>query len=619
MDIFSVLNLFGGLALFLYGMRLMGDGLKESSSGTLKAAMESVTNNVFKAFLLGVMVTAIIQSSTATIVITSGLVAAGIITLKQSLPIIIGANIGTTVTGQIIRLLDLDSSSAGILMLFRPSTLAPVALIIGIVIIMGMGSRIKNGRAVGSIAIGFGILFTGLLNMTGAVDSLAETGVFETVFSRLGDNPLIGYISGAGVAFVLQSSSATIGILQAFSLSGKLSFKAIYSVIVGIYLGDCVTTAIVCSIGAPASGKRVGVVNILYNLSETVTILLGVTILHRIGLLNNLWNLTATPGVIANTNTVFNSICALVLFPLLPLYEKAALKIVKDDKVEEDKYYKKLEALNPNFVKTPALALNSCYELLLAMFYAVRDNIDAGLSLVDSFDQKIVDRIRKEEDDINRIADRMGDYLALLSANLREENHVSILNEYYRVVEVFEQMGDRALDIAESVEDLQNKNGSFSQTAKREMEVLKDLIDKVMEYTEEAFKKRDVEAARHIEPLEETVDDPTEAMKTRHLGRLADGKCSVYAATNFMDLVTQVESISDRCSDVGFSVLARVYPELLDRSHDYLYKLHSGQDDAYNAEFNEVHGYYFGRLTEIIEAEDAVQPEKERHGVLGWF
>ena len=602
MDIFSVLNLFGGLAMFLYGMRLMGDGLKESSSGTLKAAMESVTNNPFKAFILGVLVTAIIQSSTATIVITSGLVAAGIISLTQSVPIIIGANIGTTVTGQIIRLLDLDSGASGILQLFRPSTLAPVALIIGIVMIMGV--KVKNARTIGNIAIGFGILFTGLLNMTNAVDALGQTGLFEMIFTRLGVNPVLGYLSGVIVSFILQSSSATIGILQAFSASGALTFHAVYPIIVGVYLGDCVTTAIVIYLGSPAPAKRVGIINILYNLMKSAAVLIAVALLHRFGLLNGLWDRTATSGLIANTNSLFNIVCAFALFPMLKVFENASYKLVKDDAVEVNKYSEKLDALNPNFVKTPALALNSCYELLLEMYYAVRDNIDAGLSLVDHYDQDVVEKIRREEDDINHVADRLGDYLALLSANLREENHVSILNEYYRVVEVFEQMGDRAKDIADSVEDLQNKGGSFSDTARREMVVLKELIDKVMEYTEQAFKKRDVEAARHIEPLEETVDDLTEAMKSRHLERLADGKCSVYAATNFMDLVTQVESVSDRCSDVGFSILARVYPDLLDRSHDYLYRLHSGQDEAYNAEFNEVHGYYFGRLAQIIETED---------------
>ena len=223
MSIFDFLTLFGGLAMFLYGMRLMGDGLKESSSGTLKKAMESVTNNPIKAFLLGFGITAIIQSSTATIVITSGLVGAGLLTLHQSIGIIVGANVGTTVTGQIIRLLDLDTGGAtSWLQLFKPSSLAPIALIIGIILIMS--GKFKSSRSLGNIAIGFGILFSGLINMTDAVNVLTESGVIEGLFTKLGNNPVLGYLTGAAVAFILQSSSATIGILQAFSASGVLTF-----------------------------------------------------------------------------------------------------------------------------------------------------------------------------------------------------------------------------------------------------------------------------------------------------------------------------------------------------------------------------------------------------------
>ena len=302
MDIFNIITLFGGLAMFLYGMRMMGDGLKESSSGALKNIMGKVTGTPVKAFLLGLIMTAVIQSSTATIVITSGLVGAGIISLHQSLGIIIGANVGTTVTGQIIRLLDLNASGASFLQFFKPSTLAPLALIVGIVFIMA--KPFKGSDKAGRIVIGFGILFSGLLNMTAAVSTLTETGIIESLFSRLGENPFIGYLIGAGVAFVLQSSSATIGILQAFSMSGQLTFNAIYAVLVGIYLGDCVTTAIVCNIGAKPDAKRVGVVNILFNLSETVLILVGVNIAHSLGLLDGLWNSVVYSGSIANTNTV---------------------------------------------------------------------------------------------------------------------------------------------------------------------------------------------------------------------------------------------------------------------------------------------------------------------------
>ena len=310
MDIFNIISLLGGLALFLYGMKLMGNSLKEGSSGTLKVIMEKVTNNPIKAFLLGLVVTAVIQSSTATIVITSGLVAAGIISLRQSLGIIIGANVGTTVTGQIIRLLDVSSEGTSVLKLFTPSTLAPLALVIGVLLVMFL--KFNKSENIGNVCIGFGILFTGLMNMTAAVSTLTEGGLVSKIFLSLGNNPLLGYLAGAGVAFVLQSSSATIGILQAFAMAESIPFKTVYIILVGVYLGDCVTTAIVCSIGAKPDQKRVGMINILYNLSKTVLVIVAVVILYNTGVLDNLWESSMTPGSIANANSIFNHGCAVL-------------------------------------------------------------------------------------------------------------------------------------------------------------------------------------------------------------------------------------------------------------------------------------------------------------------
>ena len=496
MDFFNILTLFGGLAMFLYGMRLMGDGLKESSSGTLKVAMENVTNNPIKAFLLGLAVTAIIQSSTATIVITSGLVGAGIITLRQSLGIIIGANVGTTVTGQIIRLLDLDGA-AGWLQIFKPSSLAPIALIIGIIMIMGM--KVKNSKTIGNICIGFGILFSGLLNMTQAVSTLQSSGAFDSLFRNLGTNPFIGYLTGATVAFILQSSSATIGILQAFSMSGLLTFNAVYAVIVGVYLGDCVTTAIVCSIGAVPDAKRVGIVNILYNLSKSALVLIAVAILHRLGVLDGIWTSVVNPGSIANTNTIFNLVCAVALLPLIGAFEKAAYRIVKPEPVSENKYKDKLEALNPVFFSTPALALRSCYDLLTTMLEIASRNISASFELLGSYSEERFAALDEEENNLDLRTDSLSKYLAALSGNLQAEEHIQILNEYYKTVNEFERLGDHAMNIAETGRDLYEKNMSFSDTALHELDVLHDLINRILSRTDQAFRRRDPNAAREVE------------------------------------------------------------------------------------------------------------------------
>lgn len=598
MNIFNVLTLFGGLAMFLYGMRLMGDGLKESSSGALKAIMEKATNNYLKAFLLGVAVTALIQSSTATIVITSGLVAAGIITLKQSLGIIIGANVGTTVTGQIIRLLDINSSSTGWLQLFRPSTLAPLALIIGIVLIMGFS--FSNSKTIGNIAVGFGILFSGLLNMTSAVDSLNDTGIFAGLFSKLGANPFLGYVTGAGVAFVLQSSSATIGILQALASSGRLYFNGVYAVIVGVYLGDCVTTAIVCSIGAKAEAKRVGMVNILYNLCKSVLVLVTVAVLKAAGVLDPIWDRAVTSGIIANTNTIFNLGCALCLIPMTSVLEKLSHIIVRDDDGgEAGKYAELLESLNPAFNNTPALALQGCYNVLKTMFDLSRANIEKAIGLLGQYDVNTWEDIKADETNIDMFADRVSNYLVQLSPHITLDMHVTIMDQYYKLVTEFERLGDHAMNIGEAAYNLNSQKLSFSHKAQNELSVIYDLIENILEQTETAFENRDIEAARHIEPLEEVVDDMVEALRDRHLERVRNGKCSIDVGVVFMNLLVDIERISDVCSNVGVSVVSRVMPQLIGDSHDYISHLHSGNDQTFNQEYETAHTEYFDRLEQV--------------------
>ena len=599
MNVFNIISLFGGLAMFLYGMRMMGDGLKESSSGALKRVMEKVTGTPIKAFLLGLVMTAVIQSSTATIVITSGLVGAGIISLHQSLGIIIGANVGTTATGQIIRLLDLNAAGGGasVLEFFKPSTLAPLALIIGIVLIMSKKGQDKVGR----IVIGFGILFTGLMNMTDAVSSLTETGIVEVLFSRLGENPLIGYLIGLAVSFVLQSSSASIGILQAFSMSGVLTFNAIYPVLMGIYLGDCVTTAIVCNIGAKPDSKRVGVANILYNLGKTALILIGVIIARRVGLLDALWSKTVHSGDIANVNTVFNLASALLLLPAMGLFEKLSLRIVKDEPAEtqassQAKELRVLDGLNPVFLDTPGLAFNACYDVLMEMFRIARKNINRAFEVVNSYDGALMGQIRADEDALDAMADRVSGYLMQISAHITSDEHTEIMNHYYSTISEFERLGDHAMNIAEDAEEMSRAGVTFSATALKELGVVRDLLRAVLNYTGRCFEKCDAKSAAHIEPLEEVVDDMVNALRQNHLERLRLHQCSVLAGTEFLNMLSDIERISDICSNVGVFTIARVKPEIKHEVHDYVSRLHSGKDEAFNREYEAAHDHYFALL-----------------------
>ena len=583
--------------MFLYGMRMMGDGLKESSSGTLRSAMEKVTGTPFKAFLLGLFLTALIQSSTATIVITSGLLRAGIITLHQSLGIIIGANVGTTVTGQIIRLLDLNTSGTSFLQFFKPSTLAPLALIIGIVLIM---SR-KGSDRVGKIVIGFGILFSGLMNMTDAVSSLTESGIVEVLFSRLGENPIIGYLVGLGVSFVLQSSSASIGILQAFSTSGVLTFNAIYSVLMGIYLGDCVTTAIVCNIGAKADSRRGGVANILFNLGNTALIIIGVTLLRSFGILDGIWHAAVDSGIIANTNTVFNLASALLLLPTMGIIKSISLKIVKDDVIEPKEItshsdLKILDRLNPVFLQTPGLALNACYDVLMEMFRLADKNINRSFEVVNSYNPELVSKIRSDEDALDTMADRVSSYLMQISTHIDSDEQTEIMNHYYSIISEFERLGDHAMNIAETAEGLNQEDITFSDYALRELSVVRDLIRNILNYTGKTFKNCDAKAAQHIEPLEEVVDDMVNALRQNHLNRLRLQQCSVLAGTEFLNMLSDIERISDICSNVGVFTIARVRPEIKHEVHDYVSKLHSGNDEGFNREYEAAHDHYFELL-----------------------
>ncbi|MBQ1409963.1 MAG: Na/Pi cotransporter family protein [Oscillospiraceae bacterium] len=599
MDIFSIISLLGGLAMFLYGMRLMGDSLKESSSGTLKVVMGRVTDNAVKAFLLGVLVTALIQSSTATIVITAGLVSAGILTLHQSIGIIVGANVGTTVTGQIIRLLDIDASGTSFLRFLQPSTLAPIALIIGIVLVMG--SFFKSARAVGNIAIGFGILFSGLLNMSGAVNTLTESGTFETLFSRLGTNPFLGYLTGAGVAFVLQSSSATIGILQAFSATGMLSFKSIYAVIVGVYLGDCVTTAIVCSIGAKQDARRVGIVNILYNLSKSGLVLVGVAVCHRLGVLNALWDKTVNSGIIANANTVFNLSSAVVLLPMLRVYEKLSHKLVRDpvapEQPESESRFKSVvDGLNPVFFDTPALAFQSCYNLLLTVLAAARTNIEKSFTLLENYHDSVYKEIMADEDEIDWMTDNVSKYLVRFLPHLQNEYHVSIMDQYFKVTSEFERLGDHAVNIANHAAFLHRNNTMLSPDALSELAVLENAIMQLLDESDHTFRRRDVATARQIEPLVQVTKDLIVVLKQNHLRRIRTGACSVISNPTYSDLLIEFQRIGDVCSNVGIATIVRVHPELADHEHLYFDQLHEGGDEVFDDAYQRAHRRYFSLL-----------------------
>ncbi|MBQ9534360.1 MAG: Na/Pi cotransporter family protein [Clostridia bacterium] len=597
MTVFDFISLFGGLALFLYGMNLMGDVLKRSSSGAMKRAMEKVTNNPFIGFLLGLGVTAVIQSSNATIVITSGLVGAGILSLHQSLGIILGANVGTTVTGQIIRLLDVGGGENSWLNIFRPSTLAPVAALIGIMFLLIVKGR--RSETVGGIAMGFAILFTGLLSMTAAVAPLSQSQSFANIFAGLSDRPLLGFLIGTGVAFLIQSSSATVGILQALSVTGVLTLSAVYPIIIGVNIGVCITTALVCAVGSKADAKRTGAVHIIFNIFSAVLIVVIMSLLHSFGVLDGIWDKPMTSGGIANVNTIFRLASAVLLLPVCGQFEKLARRIIKDSPQLGESIDGEIEQLDEKFFASPALALASAEHAISKMASLSRTSVLSAMKTLRRYDRKAVEVINENEDHIDALADHVDNYLIRLSPYVPMGQDNDLLNYYIQCFPEFERIGDLAVNLTENAEDLDEKGIVFSEQARRELGILAEALTEILDHAYNAFTNMDMEAARHIEPVEEVMDDLVSVLRTNHIRRVREGKCTVYAGLTFLEILSNVERIADQCSNLGVYTLSCSDMSGVKNHHDYIQWLHKGSDPVFNKEYSEMHDKYFDKLEAI--------------------
>ena len=600
--VFDAIKMLGGLALFLYGMRIMGDGLKSSSSGAFQQAIGKVTNNPFMGFLVGLLVTAVIQSSTATIVITSGLVGAGVITLHQSLGIIIGANVGTTVTGQILRLLDVETTATSWTQIFKPETLAPIAAIIGIICIMAL-KKMKNSGTVGIIAMGFGILFTGLINMTAAVDPLASSTAFGEFFSNMSKVPILGFLAGLAVSLLLQSSSASVGILQSLSMGGQLSFSSIYMILFGIYLGDCITTAIVCSIGAKADARRTGIIHIMFNLAGAVIVFAVVMILHGFGLLDAIWGKSISSGGIANVNTIFKLSGAILLLPVCGIFEKLSYKIIKDapESGRATAIKQDLAGLNTTLFRAPSLALAAAQHNISVMARLASESTEMAFTVIDKYNQETVDLINEDEGYEDTLADRTSNYLINLSPyiHIEDKQKSDTLNFYIKCINEFERIGDHAVNICENAIDLHERDVNFSRKASGEVGVLAEALREITKLARKAFEESDMQAARDIEPIEEVVDDMVAALRENHLKRLRENRCTIDSGFVFLDLLVNVERVSDQCSNIGVFTLGQSDPVIAKKQHDYLRELHQGNDEYYNEQYKKHHDYYFGKLKAI--------------------
>lgn len=589
MDFFMIVSLLGGLALFLYGMSMLGSGLEKLSSGRLEQTLEKLTNNVFKGVLLGALVTGAIQSSSATTVIVVGLVNARILKLRQAIGIIMGANIGTTVTAHILRLSDLSSDNF-FLMLLKPTTLAPVVGIIGILMIM-VGKKQKY-KTLGEILLGFCILFTGMFNMEAAVSPLSESPEFANLFASF-SNPVIGVLVGAGVTAIIQSSSASIGILQALSSTGIITWSSAIPIILGQNIGTCITP-ILASIGASKNAKRTAAVHLSFNIIGTCVFLIVIYTIQSISPFS-FWELPIDKGGIANFHTTFNVCVTLMFLPFVGLLEKMVVRLIPDQQTA-DEVDDPAIALDDRLLTSPGLAIQHCRDAVLQMGKLARKNFSASVRQLEQYNHKEAEKIREREDTIDRLEDRLGNYMLKIPQDNLSEQSSATISALLHILSEFERIGDYSINLVEFAENMESTGAEFSPQAQFELTTIGEAVKEAIDMALGCFEKQDLALAETIEPLEEVVDQMQETLKDRHINRLRNGQCTVDAAFPFVESLSCLERISDHCSNIGVYMISYVRGSDEVDHHTYIMQLHAGQVGHYNEQFRRYTEKYYDQI-----------------------
>lgn len=576
----AIVQMLGGLAMFLYGIEVMGDGLKNSSGAALKRVLEKLTGNVLTGVLTGTLVTAVIQSSTATIVLAVALIGAGVLTLKQAVSIVLGANIGTTVTAWITTLAFVDAGDNWLLWFFDTDTLAPIALAIGIVLIMFI--KTKKAKTAGDICIGFGILFVGLMNMTGSVKGFASSPAFLEVLAKFSESPVLGIFSGLVLTVIVQSSSATVAMLQSLSATGALDFSAVYPIIMGINIGTCIVTAFYCFVGQSSrDSKRTGVVHVAFNTIGTILFMVAMTIMQQNNVFGtDFWTQKVNSTVIAIFQTVFNLITAVILLPFTDYLVKLSVVVVPEAPAKAPAH-PELLTLSENLYISPAVALGEATKAVAAMGALAQSNFILGCEQLTNYDPKICDKINEEENYLDQFADSADHFLIGLAKALENERDDLHLDMLMQSVPNFERIGDYATNFVELAEKLNEESTSFSDMAKMELNLLAAAVSEILAITVKAFSDNDNMAATSVEPLEETIDDMVVLLRDRHTKRLKKGECSVGVGLIFMETLTYLERTADQCSSIAIAMLARDNKAIMHNHHEYLRSIHQSSEGSY--------------------------------------
>ena len=548
----------GGLGMFLYGMHVMANGLQHFAGGKMQRLMSFLTQNRLMAILVGTLVTAVIQSSSATTVMVVGFVNAGMLNLSQAVGVIMGANIGTTITAWLVSLSEFGS-------VLNPEFYAPLLLGIGAFVILFTKSEKK--KQIGEILIGFAILFIGLSFMSDAIKPYRDSPIFSNAFTMLGKNPLLAILTGTVVTAIIQSSSASVGILQALSATGQVTYGAAIPIIMGQNIGTCVT-AMISSVGANKNAKRAAVVHLLFNIVGTavwLAVFYGINAVVQFSFVSH----SIDQLGIAVVHTAFNILCTALLFPFSGLLEKMACRLVPDTKAPE-----KIQILDERFLATPSVAIDRCQEVAETMARISMDALKTSCQLIEHYDPKSAQAVRETEQEADQYEDMLGTYLVKLG---RADLNAADSRETAKLLHIigdFERISDHAVNLVESAEEIRNKGLSFSVHAKQELAVLTAAVGEVMDLALDAFLQNDPALAAKVEPLEQVVDTLKEQLRNRHILRLQKGECTIELGFVWSDLLTSLERVADHCSNIAGCVIEMSHDSL--DVHEYLDNVKAG-------------------------------------------
>lgn len=551
MDFFDLLSMVGGLSLFLYGMHLLSEGLEKLSGGRLERILENLTNNRLKAVLLGAGVTAVIQSSSATTVMVVGFVNSGIMKLSQAIGIIMGANVGTTITSWLLSLTGIESNNF-FLQLVKPTSFSSVLAVIGVILILFLKSGKK--RDLGSILVGFAILITGMDTMSSAMKPLGEVPWFTGLFTMF-TNPLLGLLVGALVTAVIQSSSASVGILQALCASGSIRYAAAVPIILGQNIGTCVT-AMISGFGASKNARRASIIHLLFNILGTVIFTFIFYTLNAVFNFAFLQDAADSAGI-ALVHTGFNVLATLLLLPFANYLEKLSLIIIKPDEEKERQTREKelFAKMDERFLSAPSFALEQSYSYALKMAEITKESLNKATYNLFEYSKKTAKEVEQMENLVDRYDDEISGYLVKLSSRNLSEPDSRKLNMLLHSVGDLERIADHAMNLADCAKEMNKKEQTFSDKATEELKVFSQAVRDIVSASVEVFGSEDEEAAKSIEPFEEAIDTLQKEMKKRHIKRLRKGKCTAELGFVLSDITNNFERIADHCSNLAINVM----------------------------------------------------------------